>query len=139
MFSPYDACHMSNLRIAYITLSILGVEGYRTGYENMELKSFFFSSDIDECLKSPCGHQGVCDNVPGSYKCSCPNGFEPDENGECVDADECTDDLRCQYGCQNAPGGFRCECPIGYLPHHYWSQCIGGSQYDLGGFRHADF
>lgn len=37
----------------------------------------------------------------GSYKCICPRGFHTDPTGTmCLDADECTDDSRCQHGCQ---------------------------------------
>lgn len=35
-----------------------------------------FSLDINECAagsNSPCSM--VCDNTPGSYKCSCPSGY----------------------------------------------------------------
>lgn len=35
------------------------------------------STDIDECSKYPgiCGTQTVCNNVPGTFYCSCPDGF----------------------------------------------------------------
>lgn len=43
----------------------------------------FYFLDIDECklYGSPCSHE--CINVPGSFKCSCPDGFLLLNNGRC--------------------------------------------------------
>ena len=84
--------------------------------------------DVDECSDESgrCGPQSTCHNVPGSFRCSCPRGYEPNSNAtSCQDMDECRDELMCQYGCINLPGGYRCECPIGFVRHLYWNQCIG--------------
>ena len=84
--------------------------------------------DVDECSDTTdrCQPVGSCDNVPGSYRCSCPRGYKPDSSAaSCQDVDECRDDQLCQYGCINLPGGYRCECPIGFVQHFYWNQCIG--------------
>ena len=35
---------------------------------------FLLYADINECLSSPCEHS--CQNVQGSYKCSCYEGFK---------------------------------------------------------------
>ena len=87
--------------------------------------------DIDECLElaGACQPVGRCENVPGSYRCSCPPGYELDETGKrCVDKDECdSESMQCQFGCVNLVGGFRCECPIGFVHYFYWNQCIGQS------------
>ena len=49
-----------------------------------------------------------------------------DETGtKCVDMDECTEGLMCQYGCINMVGGYRCECPVGFTQYYYWNQCVG--------------
>uniref|UniRef100_A0A3B4G4T5 Adhesion G protein-coupled receptor E8 n=1 Tax=Pundamilia nyererei TaxID=303518 RepID=A0A3B4G4T5_9CICH len=36
-------------------------------------------NDIDECSETPglCGNQTVCTNAPGTFYCSCPDGFYP--------------------------------------------------------------
>lgn len=54
-----------------------GVNGYAcdcasTGYTGPEC-----SEDVDECLtqKSICWASRICVNVPGSYKCVCPDGY----------------------------------------------------------------
>ena len=32
-------------------------------------------SDIDECLSDRCHKNANCDNLPGSYNCTCLDGF----------------------------------------------------------------
>ena len=32
-------------------------------------------SDVDECLRNPCIHDGVCRNTNGSYVCDCPEQY----------------------------------------------------------------
>lgn len=62
-----------------------------------------FTLDINECSEQSglCPPPGTCINTMGSYKCICPRGFHTDPTGTmCLDADECTDDSRCQHGCQ---------------------------------------
>lgn len=33
--------------------------------------SYISHSDVDECLSSPCLHNGVCNNTQGSFVCHC--------------------------------------------------------------------
>jgi len=93
--------------------------------------------DVDECseLTGACGPVGRCENVAGSYRCSCPPGYQLDDTGRrCVDTDECRPDpdssttSRCQFGCVNLVGGFRCECPVGFVHYFYWNHCVGTMQ-----------
>ena len=39
---------------------------------------FYYIADVDECLKVPCLHDGVCNNLDGSYNCSCQEGWSGD-------------------------------------------------------------
>uniref|UniRef100_A0A803JJ41 Adhesion G protein-coupled receptor E1 n=1 Tax=Xenopus tropicalis TaxID=8364 RepID=A0A803JJ41_XENTR len=32
-------------------------------------------ADRDECLLSPCAYPAVCNNIPGSFSCDCPEGY----------------------------------------------------------------
>lgn len=45
----------------------------KTGWAGVHCKT-----DVDECQssKSECTAPSVCVNLPGSYKCECPNGFQ---------------------------------------------------------------
>lgn len=45
--------------------------------------------DIDECSTNPCHHSAICENVPGSYKCTCPQGEIGDGWTGCLNPGEC--------------------------------------------------
>ena len=103
-------------------------------------------------LKVPgtCPAPGKCQNLMGSFVCSCPPGFEllPDGNtcaGEysCSflvnfsaleslifsnfpDVNEClADENLCDEGdCINTEGSFRCECPRGYVLSPDGKKCV---------------
>ena len=42
------------------------------------LLNSFFLIDIDECniMNGVCGEAGDCHNIPGSFECRCPSGYE---------------------------------------------------------------
>jgi len=43
------------------------------------------TTDIDECLdERSCGRGASCENLPGSFRCSCPPGFTGDPAVECI-------------------------------------------------------
>ncbi|KAM6161661.1 vitamin K-dependent protein S [Erethizon dorsatum] len=76
--------------------------------------------DINEC-KDPLNINGgcsqICDNTPGSYQCSCRNGFDLLSNKkDCRDVDECSrkPNICGKAVCKNTPGDYVCECPAGY-------------------------
>ncbi|CAI5771189.1 fibulinfibulin-7 [Podarcis lilfordi] len=80
-------------------------------------------TDVNECevyklegAPRLCMH--TCINIPGSYRCSCPRGYQIFSDGKsCEDIDECALSLHnCTRGttCINTGGSFQCvnpECP----------------------------
>ena len=77
-----------------------------------------------------CDHK--CDNVVGSFQCSCHSGYHPlteIDPKKCVDIDECDETVqppKCsdttKTKCVNLPGGFKCDCLPGYEMNE--EQCI---------------
>ena len=76
--------------------------------------------DIDECLMGVCGAAvgATCNNIRGSYECTCPAGYSaPASGGTCADIDECAVG-RCGPGiatCTNTVGSYACTCAPGYM------------------------
>ena len=61
--------------------------------------------DVDECAEGrPCQSNAVCENLPGSFECSCADGFrllQGDGDGDtCEDIDECLEDNGGEFGAQ---------------------------------------
>ena len=76
-------------------------------------------SDINECFRGThtCRGNTKCENRYGGFKCiQCPAGMKPnDKRSECVDIDECKDNVCHQdASCTNTPGSYRCECNAGF-------------------------
>uniref|UniRef100_A0A8D0L9R6 Fibrillin 2 n=1 Tax=Sphenodon punctatus TaxID=8508 RepID=A0A8D0L9R6_SPHPU len=75
-------------------------------------------SDVDECELGAhnCDMHALCVNVPGSFKCSCKEGWIG--NGiKCIDLDECSNGThQCSVNaqCVNTPGSYRCACAEGF-------------------------
>lgn len=83
-------------------------------------------ADVDECTQSPglCG-RGVCENLPGSFRCVCPAGFRGSTCEE--DVDECAQHPPpCGPGrCDNTAGSFHCACPAGFRSRGPGAPCQG--------------
>ncbi|KAL7883679.1 hypothetical protein SRHO_G00013370 [Serrasalmus rhombeus] len=83
--------------------------------------------EVNECSKMTdfCGPNSKCTNTPGSYFCTCKDGFVS-SNGEtkfnasqgvtCNDKNECAESKICgQHAkCNNTIGGHFCTCDPGY-------------------------
>ncbi|PIK56741.1 putative fibrillin-2 isoform X3, partial [Apostichopus japonicus] len=89
-------------------------EGFQTGRGGR-------CEDINECRRSRNLCAFRCQNLPGSFRCTCPRGFALTEDGRlCRDFDECeSGENNCRYGCRNLIGKFMCVCHEGY-------QAVGG-------------
>ena len=64
-------------------------------------------------LGSPCEHDGICVNTPGSFACNCSQGFT---GPRCeTNVNEC-ESHPCQNegSCLDDPGTFRCVCMPGF-------------------------
>ena len=83
--------------------------------------------DIDECTNwARSGSQlcmGNCINTPGSFRCTCPPGYEVQADGiTCKDIDECSQGACASSSsniCVNTLGSFKCQtivCPPNYVP-----------------------
>ncbi|XP_076455301.1 hemicentin-1-like isoform X2 [Babylonia areolata] len=71
--------------------------------------------DVNECVEQPSVCEQSCQNLVGSYRCSCGRGFRLGDQGRCVDVNECEGpSTPCSHDCVNTPGSYRCACPAGY-------------------------
>ena len=80
--------------------------------------------DTNECKQGTddCSDLATCNNVDGSYACTCDSGFTGSGHGTggCTDIDECdADPSPCANGpCNNKPGSYACgDCVAGYGPN----------------------
>ena len=86
--------------------------------------------DVDECSSGSHGCPHKCVNTIGSFKCDCHSGYELNEQGICIDVNECATyngGCSAQAKCINMAGSFRCVCPGGYKLAKDRRSCIGRS------------
>ena len=105
-------------------------DGYQGGIEGFNGQVFGNGcTDIDECsiqnLDACRVTQGNpvtnCVNTDGSFTCDCASGFQSDNGIDCLDIDECAQDI-CNIDSQQEPaqcvnfeGGWQCECAVGFI------------------------
>lgn len=81
--------------------------------------------DVNECVTfSPCQHDGVCVNLPGQFKCECPDQFTGNlcesfrlitcENEPCKNGATCADGVDPKTG-----NNYTCIC----MPRYEGSAC----------------
>ncbi|XP_078621315.1 uncharacterized protein LOC144887789 [Branchiostoma floridae x Branchiostoma japonicum] len=68
------------------------------------------SKDVDECASNNGGCAQTCNNTPGSFVCSCREGFVLNADGlSCDDVDECaSNNGGCAKNCTNTVGSYFC-------------------------------
>ncbi|XP_062996843.1 latent-transforming growth factor beta-binding protein 4 isoform X2 [Elgaria multicarinata webbii] len=78
---------------------------------------------VHDCQPCTNGDSGVSSPV-GRNDVACPKGFRQ-QNGSCVDVDECQEGSFCHNGdCTNTRGSFACVCHEGYILDSSRSSCI---------------
>ncbi|GFR67379.1 latent-transforming growth factor beta-binding protein 2, partial [Elysia marginata] len=89
---------------------------YTTGFQ-------LTCEDINECAETRdlkrhnCSSTSQCENLGGSFRCNCNDGYTQRDNFRCQDIDECRENLHnCSSisRCKNLDGSFRCNCNNGY-------------------------
>ena len=93
--------------------------------------SGFFGSGLicekGQCNEEMCSLNEECVS-PRKLECRCKNGYDRNQNGLCVDVDECSsrnDTCDENADCTNTDGGYTCECHEGFFGSG--SPCFIGS------------
>uniref|UniRef100_A0A1I8GB96 EGF-like domain-containing protein n=1 Tax=Macrostomum lignano TaxID=282301 RepID=A0A1I8GB96_9PLAT len=68
------------------------------------------------CSSMLCGQYAFCTVAPGSYNCTCIDGFQGNGTDNCTDVNECLSSSKCDANadCINLIGSFDCICKPGY-------------------------
>ncbi|KAK6170352.1 hypothetical protein SNE40_018764 [Patella caerulea] len=108
-------------------ISIICNQGYQPSSDNILTcttqetydKPVPSCNDINECSNSVnnnCSNHD-CQNLPGSYQCSCKKGYQhpSSTNTSCQDINECaSNNGGCDQTCINNDGSYVCSCPAPY-------------------------
>ena len=71
-----------------------------------------------------------CVNTIGSFRCECYQGYRLNDQGQCIDVNECqVYNTKCpsMAQCINTPGSFRCNCPEGFKLTRDRKYCLGNT------------
>ncbi|KAG1659024.1 Sushi, von Willebrand factor type A, EGF and pentraxin domain-containing protein 1 [Nymphon striatum] len=126
-----DECAIDNHGCSHTCTNVYGSAFCSCPAGYILLKGGKTCEDIDECKLPSTKCFGECVNVAGSYRCEekpttiapTPSytqncylrGLRRDENGRCIDINECeNNNFGCSHTCLNYYGGAFCACPSGY-------------------------
>uniref|UniRef100_A0A8C9N739 Latent-transforming growth factor beta-binding protein 1 n=1 Tax=Serinus canaria TaxID=9135 RepID=A0A8C9N739_SERCA len=93
-------------------------------------------TDMDECeiFGSEFCRNGQCLNTVPGYKCFCRTGYFYDSSRlECVDQDECQNEVYCINGeCLNTEGSYHCFCSLPLVLDATGNRCVNfSSRYEI--------
>jgi len=93
------------------------LKGCKQFYVSSQRRDEIFYIIIVSCL--------FAQNVAGTFRCACPEGFiQHLYRNECVDDNECNQSPCGSGTCYNTYGSYRCGCPDGYQFDTALSVCI---------------